>query len=414
MSTSPSSMPSISSVPADLLSDAQRCVKCGLCLPYCPTYNKTGNENESPRGRIALVQAWAGHSLPASPKLVAHIDNCLLCRTCERVCPAKVPYGRLIDRFRGQIGPSERHPVALKLLLGIVHKRTLNTAAQRGLGLYHRVAGVVGGSLARWLKLDAIERLLPAAGRRREARKKLYRTTQRVKGDVGLFKGCLGELLQPETIDAAIAVLNHAGYNVHLPAGQTCCGALDLHRGAVDAAEKLARENVRAFGDVALDAVVTIASGCGSVLQEYEHAGFAGKIVDISRFLVQQGALAEIRLAPLSARVVLHSPCSLKNVMRQEQGALQLLEMIPEVQLITLPDDCHCCGSAGSYMLEHPEMARALLDDLLAEVCSRQPDFLVTSNIGCAVHIAAAVKERGLAMQVLHPVTLINRRIQRS
>ncbi len=394
-------------MPADLLADAERCVKCGLCLPHCPTYNKTGNENESPRGRIALVQAWASDSLPASPRLLAHIDNCLLCRACERVCPADVPYGRLIDRFRAQASPATRTPMALRLLLGMVHKRPLNRAAQKALALYS------ASGLANWIRPGQIGRLLPAPGQRRGARKKLYRTMHRVKGEVGLFKGCLGELLDPATIDAAITVLNHAGYNVHLPAGQTCCGALDLHHGDGDYAEKLARTNIQAFDGLALNAVVSIASGCGSVLREYEHSGFAAKIVDISQFLAQQDALAEIELRPLPARIVLHSPCSLKNVMRQERGALQLLEMIPEAQLLPLPDACHCCGSAGSYMLEHPEMAQALVDDLLREVCAWQPDFLVTSNIGCAVHIAAAVKQRGLAMQVLHPVTLISGQIRR-
>ncbi|WP_419584965.1 (Fe-S)-binding protein [Thiolapillus sp.] len=392
----------------DLLAAADRCVKCGLCLPYCPTYNKTGNENESPRGCIALVQAWASHSLPASPRLLTHIDNCLLCRACERVCPASVPYGRLIDQFRLQASPAVRTSIALKLLRAMVRSPALIRASQRALALYRRI----GAGLGKGKRLQPLQRLLPAAGRPRRKTNKLYRTTRAVKGDVGLFKGCLGELLDPETLHAAIAVLHHAGYNVHLPEGQTCCGALDLHSGELQQARKLARTNIRTFGALQLTAIISIASGCGSVLQEYEDAGFSGKIVDISQFLVQNAALANSEIAPLPARIVLHSPCSLKNVMRQESGAQQLLEMIPEVRLMPLPEDCRCCGSAGSYMLEHPEMAQALLDDLLEAVCVREPDFLVTANIGCALHIAAAVRERGLSMQVVHPVTLIYRQLR--
>ena len=234
----------------DLLAAADRCVKCGLCLPYCPTYNKTGNENESPRGRIALVQAWASHSLPASPRLLTHIDNCLLCRACERVCPASVPYGRLIDQFRFQASPAVRTSIALKLLRAMVRSPALIRASQRALALYRRI----GAGLGKGKRLQPLQRQLPAAGRPRRKTNKLYRTTRAVKGDVGLFKGCLGELLDPETLHAAIAVLHHAGYNVHLPEGQTCCGALDLHSGEL----QQARTNIRTFGALQLTAITRV------------------------------------------------------------------------------------------------------------------------------------------------------------
>ena len=124
-----------------LLADADICVKCGLCLPYCPTYTKTQNENESPRGRIALIQAWAGHHLDTSAKLIEHIDNCLLCRSCERVCPAVVPYSRLIDNFRGQLYTESDSSLALALLKKVSHNKTINRLAQSGLRLYGFIAG---------------------------------------------------------------------------------------------------------------------------------------------------------------------------------------------------------------------------------------------------------------------------------
>lgn len=398
----------------NLLADADICVKCGLCLPHCPTYNKTQNENESPRGRIALIQAWAGEHLETSKKLVEHVDNCLLCRSCERVCPAVVPYGRLINNFREQIKADRDATLSVSLLKRVSHNKTAGRLAQSGLRFYQttglqKTAQLLG--LPRLLGLDKIDRLLPDYHESKPLASH-YPATAKVKGNVGLFTGCMGSLLDHETVDAAIKVLTAAGFNVSIPEQQTCCGALDLHDGDNETSDQLAATNCSAFADKKLDAIVTIASGCGSQMQEYQQTEFAGKVIDISQFLIKSGCNLSARLLPLAASVCLHTPCSLKNVMHEEQGAAKLLQQIPDIKMTPLPAAIQCCGSAGSYMLDHPQMAQALLNDLLNVALEDQPEYLVSSNIGCALHISAGLRERGVTLEVLHPITLIARQLK--
>jgi glycolate oxidase iron-sulfur subunit len=398
----------------NLLADADLCVKCGLCLPHCPTYNKTQNENESPRGRIALIQAWAGKHLETSKKLVEHIDNCLLCRSCERACPAVVPYGRLINNFREQIKGERDATLSVSLMKRISHNKTAGRLAQSGLKFYQTTALQKTARLLKLpelLRLDKIDRLLPDYHEPKPLAP-FYPATTAVKGNVGLFVGCMGSLLDHETVDAAIKVLTAAGFNVSIPEQQTCCGALDLHDGDTQTSEQLAATNCSAFAENSLDAVVTIASGCGSQMREYRQADFAKKVVDISQFLVKSGCDLSDQLRPLAASVCLHTPCSLKNVMREEQGALKLLQQIPDIKISPLPAAIQCCGSAGSYMLDHPQMSQALLNDLLNVALEDRPEYLVSSNIGCALHISAGLRERGVALEVLHPITLIARQLK--
>ncbi len=399
----------------NLLADADICVKCGLCLPHCPTYTKTQNENESPRGRIALIQAWAGGHLEASEKLIEHVDNCLLCRSCERVCPAVVPYGRLIDNFRGQMKANKKSSLAGILLKEVSHNKASNRLAQSGLSFYQS-SGLQKTArffkLPKLLKLDKVERLLPTHSDRTPLKQNYLTTISPAKGNVGLFIGCLGSLLDHESVNSAVKVLTAAGFNVSLPERQTCCGALDRHDGDIEKAEQLAAINCNAFAGNSLDAIVTIASGCGGQMQEYQQAEFAEKVTDISQFLIKSGCDFSDQLRPLTASVCLHTPCSLKNVMREEQGAVKLLHQIPDIKIRPLPATVQCCGSAGSYLLDHPQMAQALLNDLLVEALDDQPEYLVSSNIGCALHISAGLRERGVALEVLHPVALIARQLR--
>jgi len=397
-----------------LLADADICVKCGLCLPHCPTYRQTRNENESPRGRIALIQAWAGHQLDASEKLVEHIDNCLLCRSCERVCPAVVPYSRLIDNFRSRRYLQSDASLALSLMKKVSYNKIINRLAQKSLKFYQKSSlqkAVRLLKLPKLLHLDTIDRLLPDY-REPTPMQTYYAAQTGHKGDVGLFVGCMGSLLDYETVNAAVELLTAVGFNVHLPEQQACCGALALHDGDRETSEQLAEINCRVFAGYSLDAIVTIASGCGSCLQEYQQTEFAGKIIDISLFLVQSAGYLTERLLSLDATVCLHTPCSLKNVMRAEKGVADLLQHIPGINIKALPETIECCGSAGSYMLDHPQMAQALLADLLNIALEKRPDYLVSSNIGCALHIAAGLRERGISLEVIHPVVLAARQLK--
>jgi glycolate oxidase iron-sulfur subunit len=308
----------------------------------------------------------------------------------------------------------------LALLKKVSHNKTFNRLAQSGLRLYQstrlqKTARLL--KLPELLRLDICDRLLPDTRGGNVSRQPLmqyYAATTEVKGTVGLFIGCMGSLLDHETVNAAIKVLATAGFNVCLPERQTCCGALDLHDGDIETAGQLAKINCSAFAEHGLDAIVTIASGCGSQLQEYQQSEFAGKVVDISQFLSRSACSLSEQLKPLTTPVCLHTPCSLKNAMREELGALRLVQQVPGIVITVLPESIQCCGSAGSYMLKHPKMAQALLGDLLDEALVPQPGYLLSSNIGCALHIAAGLRERGVEMEVIHPIVLIARQLRGS
>jgi glycolate oxidase iron-sulfur subunit len=359
------------------------------------------------------MEAWATGALPASKKLLAHIDNCLLCRACEKSCPAAVPYGRIVDNFRALNHDKLHDSVAVSVLKAVSRHKSVNKLAQSALRFYQAAKlqkTVRKLKIPKLIGLENIEALLPDASQSVEIAA-YYPATTEVKANVGLFIGCLGMLVDSQTIMAAIKLLTTAGFNVHIPESQQCCGALAAHGGDSKTAALLAEKNCDAFSDLPLNAIVSIASGCGSHLQEYNQQGFSGKVIDISQFLSKSSGFGE-QLKPLNATVCLHTPCSLKNVMREEHGALNLLQQIPGIKITALPEASYCCGSAGSYVLGHTKMVKALLDDLLTAVLDSKPDYLVSSNIGCILHTAGGLRARGISIEVLHPVVLLARQLK--
>lgn len=388
----------------ELLTIADSCVKCGICSPHCPTYTHTQNENESPRGRIALIQAWAGGHLPITENLLEHIDNCLLCRACEKACPAVVPYAKLIDDFRTQIHGEQSAPLSVKLVKAVAENKSVQQVAKSALRFYQqknlqKTARLL--HLPSLFGLGKLERLVPTL-QESNTLQNYYSAKNEVKGDVGLFVGCMGELFDFETVTAAIQVLTHIGFNVHLPENQTCCGALALHDGDAKTAQNLATQNQSAFADKNLQAIITIASGCGSTLKDY-----AQNVMDISHFLAQ----FELNLKPLATTIRVHSPCTLKNVLKTDKSVLKLLKQIPDTNISSLPETTQCCGAAGAYSLKHEKMAQTLLNELLETALEKPAEYLVSSNIGCGLHIAAGLKEREENLQVVHPIVLIAKQL---
>ena len=404
---------------SDLAKDTDLCVKCGLCLPHCPTYSKTQDENESPRGRLSLIQGWAQGALAATPELTCHVDNCLLCRTCESVCTAYVPYGRIVDRFR-QATATAGKPWTARIKSAALKQGLAGTAAPlvSGLmsgslaGMARRVAAVAGmGELVSGLHQGSPGRgdwigLHPAAGANEIAL-------------VSLFLGCTAALLDAETVGAAIRLLTRLGVAVRVPAGQACCGALHWHGGDAAATNERMDANLKAFGGQEGEPIVGFASGCGAMLHDYgeirpaeEAQRLSRRFEDIGQFLAELPSLDSLELKPLAATVALHSPCSLRNVLKADGHAGALLRRIPGLSIVPLPTQIRCCGAAGSYMVEHPAMAGALREDVLEAAVAANPAFLATSNPGCALHLRAGLKQRGRDdIEVLHPATLLARQI---
>jgi glycolate oxidase iron-sulfur subunit len=388
---------------------ADLCVKCGLCLPHCPTYRETLDEAESPRGRLALMQGFANGLIVPDRAAEAHLDGCLTCRACEVVCPARVPYGRLIDAARERLAARrpERTRVA-RLMAAVLTRPALGALALLPLWLYQRL-GLQ--RLARALRLFGrgrlarLESLLPRVHFRRAP---AVAATGRAP-DVMLFTNCTSPLAEPGALRAAVGLLEALGCTVAVPRGQGCCGALHQHAGLPEPARACARRNVEAFAGAA--PIVGVASGCGAQLLEYElllgeaAAPFARRVGDLASFLLAHPRFADLQFAPLAERVLLHVPCTQRNVVKAPDATRRLLERIPGLQVEPL--DAGCCGAAGSYFVTRPQMADALLEPTLAAARRAQATLLVSSNVGCAMHLAAGLRRAGLKVRVLHPLELL-------
>ena len=400
------------------LADADKCVKCALCLPHCPTYKVTRDEGESPRGRIALMQGLATGALKPTRRLAEHLDHCLACRACEAVCPAEVPYGRLIDSARAALTSSGRgEPLNTRIFANVIGRRPLQRALHRLLWWSQRLGLTALLRRANGLGSMALRRrlaLLP-----RVAKPRLWREEYASRADSGesasLFLGCVAEITQPQVTAAAVQMLNALGVKVRVPREQGCCGALHQHAGRKSDAVKCAHVNLHAFSHA--EAVVGTASGCLATLHDYpEIVGvyahdFAERVTDISAFIARHGRFKKIQFQSWKAKALVQTPCTLRNVLKTGAAVPELLHRIPKLEVESLPASLGCCGAAVSYMLTQAEQAVAFAADFAEAIAVRKPDVLVSSNVGCALHLAAALKRRGLDIPIMHPVEVLARQL---
>lgn len=395
------------------------CVHCGLCLGSCPTYLETGNENDSPRGRIYLMRAVQDGRLPLGDTAVRHIDTCLGCRACEAACPSGVHYGELLEATRDHIEHYHRrspfqtflrrvliervfpHPWRMKLALAPA--RLLKRA-----GAGHLFPKFVQDSLALLpgeMSEGNLPEVSPAIGTRR--------------GRVGFVRGCVMNVMFGTTNENSIRLLNRAGYDVVTPQDQGCCGALHAHGGNLAAAREAARANLAAFGREPLDAIVINAAGCGSTLKEYNHllpgdtqaAEFSAKVKDLSEFLVSVGFHHSAFTAPQSAignrqsaiKVTFHDACHLAHAQRITHPPRLLVKAVAGANYVEMPESDVCCGSAGSYNLTEPEMAERLQRRKVENILRTGATCVVTTNPGCLLQMRAGLDAAGAShIETLH------------
>lgn len=386
------------------------------------------DEADSPRGRIALVQGLSEGRLPLSEPLRRHLDRCLLCQSCEHVCPAKVPFHELMVGARQRINDTRDTEHVPETWTERLLKR-LSTPPRNGHFLsWLRVAYQYGG--LQWLVRRS--GLLPAPLARAEgylpraslplSNQEFYAAQGREIGRVGLFQGCMGRDFDTLTTKSAIRLLTTFGFSVVVPRARQCCGALHLHHGDIAMAERQARDGLDVFSKFEVDTLVLTSSACAAAL-----ADAAGRtkhpiqVTEICRYLINcYQTTPEFRqrvsFRSLEKHVTIHTPCSQAHALRDQTSVRDLLSWIPGLELRSLPDRgqhaAHCCGGAGRYMLEQPELADRLREVTLKDISANATNIVVTTNIGCALHIGKGLRESGVPTQLMHPVTLMARQLR--
>lgn len=413
--------------------ELSNCMRCGFCQPACPTFRETGYEAASPRGRIALMKAVADGILEPDQDVVDQMSLCLGCRACEPVCPAGVKYGKLIEQAREAIERERVHSWPVRLLRWLAFRQLLPRQdrlylAGRLLRFYQR------SGLQRLARRLGLLRLLPEQMRTMEAvlpeaagkgLTEVMGTVVPAKGEkklrVGMFRGCIMDVLFHETNVNTVTLLADAGCEVVIPPGQACCGALHAHSGEREQARQLARQNIAAFKQADVELIVSNAGGCGAMLQEYHHLlehdpaweadadWFVRRVRDISEVLA--GLTGTPPLQPLPKRITYQSSCHLRNGMKVTKEPVKLLQSIPEATFVPLFEADRCCGSAGIYNLVQPDMAGRILDEKMGHVAATRADILVTSNPGCLLQMKAGIEQAGLGdrMEAVHLVDLLAR-----
>jgi glycolate oxidase iron-sulfur subunit len=396
------------------------CIHCGLCLSSCPTYLETGNENDSPRGRIYLMRAVQDGRLEVGDTATTHIDRCLGCRACEAVCPSGVQYGNLLEHTRDHLERKVSRGAFQSFLRRVVIEKVFPNRSLMKLALLP----------ARFAKATGMEKILPkfarealslvpdnmAAGNLPE----FCPTRAKRVGGVGMVRGCVMDVMFGPTNANTVKLLNAAGYDVAIPPSQGCCGALHAHNGNLAQAQEAARLNIAAFEKLELDAIIINAAGCGSTLKEYGHllAGdsawrergkaFSAKVKDITEFLVSCSPDFMSRLRPqTSRRVTYHDACHLAHAQRITKPPRELVKAVAGKNFVELPESDVCCGSAGTYNLTEPEMAERLQQRKTENLLRTDADLVVTSNPGCLLQIRAGLRKANSKMSAKHIVDFL-------
>ena len=385
---------------APATADLNACVACGLCLPHCPTYRLTGEESASPRGRITAMRAVHEGRAATDETFARFMDLCLVCRACEDVCPSHVPFGRMMEAARTQIEPNRSRRARFVRWLGL------------DVVLPSRKLTWVAGSLAplaRRFMPRRIRALIPQGGGEPFAR--LPRVTEaqgEVRGTVALLSGCVQDRWFRRVNRATIRVLARNGWRVLVPRDQTCCGALAAHNGHLGTALKLARRNASAFASV--DHVVVNAAGCGSHIQSYGDLveGADLPVRDVMAFLHEEGVRGDAGSLRELTRVAYHDACHALRAQGIHDQPRELLGAIGNLELVEIPNADRCCGAAGIYNVTEPEMSGRLMREKAEAVVSTGATVVASGNPGCTMQLLAGLSKRGVAIDVVHPIELLD------
>jgi len=401
------------------------CMRCGMCLPACPTYKETFLETASPRGRVALIRKLQEGELDQSERLLEYLSLCLDCQACATACPCGVNAGELVAEFtcerkEGQ-GLGFMEELILRRLVPHPDRLEASMAPMRlyqrtGLQKLVRTLGV----LKMFPKsLERMEGLLPELPDR-PLRQEIREVTPAVgteRGTVGFFLGCVMSLIFSDASRATIRLLSSLGYRVITPRSQVCCGAPNMLGGDLEGLKEAARTNVEIFGGYEVDFIVTDCGGCGAELKRYGHHlegngaanAFSGKVRDISQVLAMHAGELQAKLKPLDLRVTWHDPCHIAHCQGIRREPRELLKLIPGLRYAELNEADACCGSAGTYNIERPEMSDRILRRKLDNIRASGAEVLVTGNPGCLLQLKKGLADHLPQVRIMHLTELLAR-----
>ncbi|PLR82103.1 glycolate oxidase [Bacillus canaveralius] len=404
------------------------CVHCGMCLESCPTYELTGQEQHSPRGRVHLIKSVAEGKLEVNEHFMDPVFACLDCRACTTACPADVDVGGLIEEARGQIRQAMpltgwKGTVSKFFLQGLFpHHNRLNSFGRllefyqkSGLQKAVRKTKLINVMPRHLVEMEAIMPEIKEPVRKKYKNDSVIKANGETKNEVAFLTGCVMDVMFSDINQATINVLTRNGSDVTIPNQQTCCGALHVHAGDRETGRKLAKQNIEAFKDS--NKVIVNAAGCGCMLKEYPELfredpawhekaeEFSAKVEDIAKYLHDTGY--EKPKAAINARITYHDACHLAHGQGVRTEPRSILLDIPGVDMVHMPNADRCCGSAGIYNITNPDMAGAVLESKMENVPA-DVEMISMGNPGCMLQMAIGVQKYGRDQKVVHTVQLLD------
>ncbi len=412
--------------------DVLQCMRCGFCLPTCPTYRTDGVETQSPRGRIAMIKAVVDGRMDPTDEFAEHMYHCLDCRNCHTVCPAGVKAGELVLEARHRLEEHRPQGVARRFLLeyAVRDQRRLSRLLAPA-RLYQRTgiqALVRKYDLLKPIspELSHLEAIMPEIPPRplTETVPEEIPADGKEKGRVGFFLGCAMNLLYPEASRATAGLLSRAGYTVVIPRAQQCCGAPNIEEGERRVYREMAEHNVDLFLGKRVDFVVTDCAACGNELKSYEKLlggrrrspryaiAFSEKVRDVSEFLA--GAIGpHIPFGHLEEDACFHDPCHLCHAQGITGQPRELLRRVPGLRLSEVPDAGQCCGSAGVYNITHADRSMKILAAKVEAIRKTGAHMVVSSNPGCLLQLEYAKRRFKTDWEVVHISQILRRSLAR-
>jgi glycolate oxidase iron-sulfur subunit len=409
------------------------CMRCGFCLPSCPTYLVSGyKESQSPRGRIALMKAVYDGVIQPDDEFVNSLNLCLGCRACEPVCPSDVHYGHLLEEARDIINQNKKHSLPVRTVRKVVFEKLfpkksnlINVTSL--VGYYQRsglqkVARKIGFMKLFPDNLREMEKILPDIPKKKEMidRDEHFAPAGSKKATVAFFSGCLMDTMFLETNYATIQLLQKAGCEIVIPKTQSCCGALHGHGGEKEIAKELAKQNIEAFEKHDVDYIITNAGGCGAFLIEYDHLlkdepewserakAFVAKIKDITEILYELDFHKKYSLSLPEQMVTYQDSCHLRNVMKTSKAPRELLRSIKGITFKEMENADSCCGSAGIYNIVEPKTSMEILDQKMVKIKKTKATTIVTANPGCLMQMMLGIEREKLKdVKAVHIVDLL-------